>query len=170
VRFPCLIGLSAALSLAPFPARAKPPDAASAFVAGASVFLVGFAAGGVLIGTADSSAVQQNAGWLTIAAGFALAPATGHALAGEWTRGLLFAAPPTAAWVGTLAAFESNPGTIDHGSIEEQRVIWSLFGIGLLSTVAGLIDTALAGERRETVAVGPMFGSGQLGLRLGATL
>src|SRR5438105_920778 len=58
-----------ALLLAAPSARADAPKAAVAFLTGASIFLAGFAIGGVLVATSASNDVQDNAGWLTMGAG-----------------------------------------------------------------------------------------------------
>jgi hypothetical protein len=152
------------------PARADPPDAALAFVTGASVLVAGFIAGGAVLGSASAATSGKNAGWLTMEAGFALAPVVSHAVAGEWGRGLLFGAPAAACWGGTLALFQVDPDTIDHGSIEEQRVMWSLFGVAILSGMAGVVDAALAAGRAAPVAVAPIVGADRVGLAIGATL
>ena len=141
-----------------------------AFVSGTSVFVAGFAAGGALLGTNAASSLQANAGWLTIEAGFTLAPLVSHAVAGQSTRGLWFAAPPAAAWGGTLALFEIDPGTIEHGAIDEQRILWSLFGVALLSSVAGVVDAVAGAEHTSDVAIAPLVGPGRVGFSVGAHL
>lgn len=151
-------------------ARADEPEAARAVFAGAFAFVAGFTAGGVLVATSRGSNVQNNVGWLTIEGAFVGAPLVAHAFAGEWARAAAFAAPPAAAMAGTAGLFAMNAGAIEHGLLEEQRVLWALFGVGLFSGAAGVIDCAFADKRARSVAIGPMVGPGQIGLRLGGIL
>jgi hypothetical protein len=168
VRLLCTLALMTASALATSPARADKPGLA--FLAGASVFLAGFAAGSVLTATGNTNDAQNNAGWLTIEAGFALAPIASHAVAEEWTRGLVFTAPPAAALAGTATLFALHPATIEHGELAEQRVMWSLFGLGVFSSILGVVDSTFADRRARAVTVAPLLGSGQVGLRVGGTL
>jgi hypothetical protein len=168
VRPLCTLALLSGLLLAASPARADKP--ALAFLAGASVLLAGFAVGGVLTATGNANDAQNNAGWLTMEAGFTLAPFASHAVTEEWTRALLFTAPPAATLAGTATIFAMNPSTIEHGELAEQRVMWSLFGVGLFSCVLGVVDSTFADKRRRAVAIRPVFGSGQVGLRVGGAL
>jgi hypothetical protein len=157
--------------------RAQTRAASAAFVVGASLFLAGFTVGSVLLATSHSDDGQNNAGWLSIDAGFALAPLASHAVSQEWTRALLFAAVPSACLAGTATLVAIHPATIDHGELEDQRVIWSLFGVGLFSSLVGVVDSAFADQRatsatlrRSPIAVAPLLGPGRLGLALGAAL
>jgi len=171
VRLLLAFPLTLALVLAVPAARAGEPEAATRSVfAGAFAFVAGFTAGGVLVATGRGSDVQNNAGWLTIEGAFVAAPLVAHAFAGEWARAAIFAAPPAAAMAGTAGLFAMNAGAIEHGSLEEQRVLWSLFGVGLFSGTVGVIDCAFADKRARSVAIAPMFAPGQIGLRLGGTL
>jgi hypothetical protein len=168
VRLRCTLALLAAFALATSPARADKPGLA--FLAGASVFLAGFAAGGVLTATGNANDGQNDAGWLTIEAGFALAPLASHAVAEEWTRGLVFAAPPAAGLAGTATLLAMHPATIVHGELADQRVMWSLFGLGVLSSILGVVDATFADRRARAVTVAPLLGSGLLGLGVGGIL
>lgn len=146
-----------------------------AFVAGASLFLAGFAVGGVLVATSRSDNGQTDAGWLTMQTAFALAPLTSHALSEEWTRAGLFAAIPFACLAGSATLIAAHPMTIQDGELEDQRVIWSLFGVGLLSAVVGVVDSAFADKRsgasgRRSLALTPILGPGHVGVGLGAAL
>lgn len=151
-------------------AHADKPDPARAIFAGAFMFVAGFTAGGVIVATSKDSNVQNNVGWLTIEGAFTAAPLVAHAFAEEWTRAIVFSAPPAAALAGTAGLFAMSPGTIEHGSLEEQRVLWTLFAVGLLSGAVGVIDSAFADKRVKSIAIAPVFGSGQAGLRIGVTL
>jgi hypothetical protein len=156
-------------------AHAETSEPSLAFVAGASVFLAGFAVGAVIVATSASDSSQTNAGWLTMQSAFALAPFTSHALSGEWTRAGLFTAIPAACLAGSATLIAAHPTTIVGGELEDQRVIWSLFGVGLLSSLVGVVDSALADKRsresaRRSVAFTPIVGARHVGLGLGGVL
>jgi hypothetical protein len=162
--------LSAALAAALFaspPARAGEPDPALAVVVGGASLLAGFVVGGTLITTSDDAA-SKAAGWFAIQGGFVLAPLGAHAAVGEWGRGALFASVPTATTLATIPVFLEQPAAVEHGSLEEQRVMWGLFVGGLGVAVAGVVDAALAPGR--AVHVAPMLGSGTTGLVVGGAL
>jgi hypothetical protein len=172
VRAPRVIAvgvLSAALTLAATPAQAE-PDPAVGLVAGTAILLLGFTVGGTVVATAEGGAASTNAGWLVMESGFVLAPFTAHAALGQWTRGLAFAALPAATEGGTLGLFEYAPGTILHGSLVQQRILWGLFGAGLVSSVIGVLDVTFASPRARSIAVAPLVGERQVGLQLGGTL
>jgi hypothetical protein len=151
-------------------ARADKPEPALAFFAGASIFLAGFALGGTLLATSQSNDSQDNAGWLTIEGAFAAAPLVSHALSGEWARGVVFSGLPAATLAGTATLFASDGAAIVHGALVEQRVLWALFGVGLFSGAAGVVDSTFAGKRAAAIAVAPVLGSRQAGLQLVGTL
>jgi hypothetical protein len=161
----------AASMLVAVPSRAAPPDPALAVLAGAATMVAGFTAGGVLLGTSNASASQDNAGWLTMETGFVLAPIVSHGMVSEWTRGLAYAVAPIAGEVATAELFYVTPVAVEHGTLPAQRVMWTLFGIGLFSAAAGVVDTALAGERARTaVRVVPTVGRGGVGIEIGGAL
>jgi hypothetical protein len=162
--------LASALLLLPAASRAEAPDPGAAIVIGASVFIIGFTAGGLLVATANARNEQDNAGWLTMQSGFALAPLAAHAAVGEGWRGLAFSAPPVAAIGCTEALFQHDPGTLLHGSLPEQRILWAAFTFGLLSGTAGLVDAGFAAARAAKVALLPVVGPGHVGLALGGVL
>ena len=148
------------------PAHAD-PDPGAGLVAGAAVLLLGFAVGGTVVATANGANGPTNAGWLVIESGFTLAPLTAHAAVGQWGRGLAFAAPPAAMLGGTAALFDYSPGTVLHGTLPQQRVLWGLFGLGLLSSVVGMVDVTLSTPKIGPVAIAPSFGPGAAGLEVG---
>jgi hypothetical protein len=152
--------------LAPRAARAQTPDPAAAFFTGALVFVGGFTAGGLLLATSNANSTQDNAGWLAMDAGFIVAPLASHALVGEGLRGLIFAAPPAAMTAGTAVLMDVDSGVIAHGSLPEQRVLWSLFGAGLFSGAVGVVDATFARDRSISLIVAPGVGAGRLGLEL----
>jgi hypothetical protein len=156
-------------------AHAESRAPAVAFVTGASLFFAGFMVGGVLVATSHTDDSQNTAGWLTMEAGFALAPLASHALTGEWTRALVFSAVPSASLAGSAALLAIRPETIQNGDLEDQRVIWSLFGAGLISSLVGIVDSAFADKRaaasgKHPIAFAPIIGPAQIGLGLGAAL
>ena len=150
--------------------RAEESKPARAFFTGAAVLFAGFAAGAVILATGDAGDSANNAGWMTLQAGFVLAPVASHAVVGEWGRALAFGATPAAAMGGTGALLAIHPAAIAHGELAEQRVLWSLFGLGLLSSAVGVVDAALWKPRSTTVTAAPVVGSNQVGLELRGTL
>lgn len=166
---PCSFAAIAALVLATSPARADPPDRGAALVAGAVVLVVGFAVGGMLVASGDGSDKQANAGWLTMQSTFALAPLAAHGVAGHWARGVAWSAAPAAMAGGSAGLFAFDQGTIFHGSLPEQRWLWSFFGVGLSSSIAGLVDVAV-GEDHAAVALVPSIAPGCLGLAVEGAL
>lgn len=166
-----LAALSVSLLIAsPSPARAREPDGALAFFAGAGTMLAGFAIGGTLLGASGSDAARDNVGWLTIQSGFALAPLASHAVAGEWVRGLLFAAPPTATLAGTATMLALEPSAVSFGRLPQQRILWGLFGAGLLGAAVGVVDSAFARERARAITIVPSVGARHLGVQIGGAL
>jgi hypothetical protein len=151
-------------------ARADPPDPTTGLVAGAAVLVASFTVGATFLATAEGDNGPSNAGWMIMQSGFALAPLAAHGVLGEWGRGLAFSALPTATTAGTLALFEAQPGTILHGSLPQQRFLWGLFGVGLASSVVGIVDATLAAPRIGPVAIAPAIGPGHLGIELGGSL
>jgi hypothetical protein len=137
----------------PSSSRADEPDPGARFLVGASTLVLGLGVGGAIVAGANGNRTPTNAGWFTMESGFALAPMAAHAAGGEWVRGVVFSAPPAAAIGATAALFQYNPGTINTGTLVEQRWLWSFFCVGLLTGVAGVVDAALAGERTGVPAI-----------------
>lgn len=161
-------GFAALVLVAP-PAVAE-PDPAVGVVAGSAVLLLGFTVGSTVVATADGLNGPTNVGWLVMESGFVLAPWTAHAALGQWTRGLGFAALPAATVGGTAGLFDYSAGTVLHGTLVQQRILWGLFGAGLVSSVIGVLDVAFATPRSGSIAVAPMVGPGQAGLEVGGCL
>jgi hypothetical protein len=168
----CVPALIVSLVLLASPSQADTTPAPTyGFVAGASVFLAGFVVGGVIVATSNYSDSQTNAGWLTMDAGFALAPFASHAFTGEWTRALWFSGVPSACFAASATLVAVHPATILHGTLEDQRAIWSVFGGGLLSGLVGVVDSAFVARRaKRSLALTPLPGPGQIGLGIGAQL
>jgi hypothetical protein len=158
-----------ALVLATPSARAE-SDPGVGLVAGTAVLLLGFTVGSTVVATADGSNTATNNGWLIMESGFVLAPWTAHATLGQWTRGLAFAALPAATTGGTIGLFDYSAGTVLHGTIPQQRLLWGLFGAGLASSVVGMLEVTFARPRVGPVAVAPIVGGGQVGLQIGGGL
>jgi hypothetical protein len=160
-----------ALLLAPAPAHAETPDTALAFFTGAATTVAGFAVGGLLLGTSNDRNQTNNAGWLTMQGGFALAPLFAHAAVGEWGRGALFAAAPAAMWAGSAGLMEYAPNVVGHGTLEQQRVLWGFFGVAFFSSAVGVVDATFAGSRAaERVRVAPVATRGGAGLSVAGVL
>ena len=141
------------------------PDGALAFVVGAATIFAGFAIGGTLVAASGDDAAKNEAGWLILESGFALAPLTSHAVVGEWARGAAFASIPTATTLGSVPIFLTTPNTIEAGVIAEQEGLWWLFGAGLASAIVGVIDATFAPARALRVA--PALGPHDARLMLG---
>jgi hypothetical protein len=156
--------------LLPSPARAQDssPDGTSAFLAGAATLFAGFAVGGTLVAASGRDAAKNEAGWLTIETGFALAPFTSHAVVGEWGRGAAFAAVPTATTLGSVPVFLARQDAVENGVILQQEALWWCFAGGLVSSVIGVIDATFAPARALRIA--PVVGPHDAGITLGGSL
>jgi hypothetical protein len=172
-------GLALALLALPASSRADPADGALALLAGSATTVAGFAAGGVLLGTSGDRNAPNNAGWLAIQTGFALAPFTAHAVVGEWGRGALFASVPAAMWGGSAGMMSYAPDIVSGGTLEQQRILWGFFGVGFVSAIVGVVDATFAGRRWKAgagaasspgVRLAPLATAGGAGLALGGTL
>jgi hypothetical protein len=168
---------AAALLFSAAPARAEGPDAGLAVLVGGATIFAGFAVGATFIATSsdqgtptDLSNAKTQAGWWLMESGFVLAPITSHAVVGEWGRGALWASLPAATTLGTIPVFVEKPGAVQHGSLEEQRVMWGCFVGGLGLATASVIDAAFAPGRAAAVHVAPMVGAATAGLLVGGAL
>ena len=112
-----------------------------------------------MLGTSGDGSAQNDAGWLAIQGGFVLGPLTGHAVVGEWGRGALFAALPAASFGGSAALFDYAPAAVAHGTLEQQRVLWVLFGVGFISSTVGVVDAVFAPDRVRKIYVAPLASS-----------
>ncbi len=168
-----LVSLVVAAALVVAPARsaraAEPgPDAAVAVAIGAATIFAGLAIGGTLVAASGENPSKNEAGWLVLEGGFALAPFAAHGVVGEWGRGAAFASLPAAAMLGSLPVFVADQDTIGSGKITEQAVLWGCLVAGLATSVVGVIDAAFAPGRALRVA--PTLGPGQAGLVIGGVL
>ncbi len=145
------------------------PDTAAAFVTGASVFVLGMGVGASLIGS-NSGRTADIAGWMVMQSSFAASPIVAHGVAGEWGRGLLLGSVPLATTAGTATVFAVDPNAVRHSALPEQRLLWSLFVVGLFSSVYGVVDATWADERARRVAVTPMLGPRIAGVVVGGNL
>jgi hypothetical protein len=148
------------------------PDPSAALLAGTATSVVGIIAGSSIMAAGDRREFAENAGWLTMCGAFTLTPVVAHAVEGEWVRGLVFASAPAVAMGGTGALFAVVPNAVDHGAIDEQRVMWALFGLSVFGAAAGIVDATLAPRRarEREVVVAPIAGAGQLGLQIAGRL
>jgi hypothetical protein len=174
-----------ALGTAARPAAHGPPrpDPALSVLVGGAMLLAGFAVGGTLLASggdlgnpSDAAVAKTRAAWFAIESAFVVAPLSAHAVVGEWGRGALFASLPAATTLGTIPVFVEQPAAVEHGTLEEQRVMWGLFCGGLAAAVAGVVDAALAtgragdASRAAALRVTPAVGAGHAGVVLGGTL
>jgi hypothetical protein len=166
VHFSCSAG-ALALCLTSSHARAEEPDGGLALIVGGASSLAGMVVGGAVMAMNHGGNLAHSAGWLTIESGFTVAPFAAHAVVGEWGRGALFAAAPAAALAGTATLFGLVPGTVDQGSIEQQRLMWGLFVGAEVAAVVGVVDAALAPWRSKDIVIAPSVGAGQAGVQIG---
>lgn len=177
-------GLASITSVARAEETAVPerqPDTAAAFIAGASVIVAGLGVGASLIGSNGGSGGKcvsggectkglDNAGWMVMQSSFAAAPIVAHGITGEWGRGLLFASVPLATTAGSATVFAVDPSAVRHSALPEQRILWSLFVVGLFSSAYGVVDTLSADARARRVVVTPVVGRGVAGIDVEGTL
>jgi hypothetical protein len=150
-------------------ARAEdPPDSGLALVVGGATLVAGLAVGGTLLAASGENPPVNEAGWLVMQGGFALAPLTSHAVVGEWGRGAAFASIPAAAALGTLPVFAADGNAVAYGTLWEQRAIWALYCVGLAGGIVGVLDTAFAPGR--VLHVAPSIGRNSAGFVVGGTL
>jgi hypothetical protein len=166
------VALSALLLLLhPSDARADDdsrPDGAAAFMVGAATILAGFAVGGTLVAASGENPAKNEAGWLTIEAGFTLAPLTSHAMVGEWGRGAAFASMPAATTLGSVPIFLNTQDAVGSGVVAQQEGLWWCFVGGLATAIIGVVDATFAPSRALRVA--PAVGPHTAGLMIGGEL
>lgn len=148
--------VACALALLPRTARAQETNTeaslALGFIAGAATHVLGAAIGGALLGASHHDAQVNNAGILTMDAGFAMAPFVAHGVVGEWGRGALFSVVPTGTFAATGIFLATAPRAVENGPLEQQRLLWSLLGAGVIGSFVGVVDVAFAGERHVQIA------------------
>lgn len=165
-RLGVLIPSLVVLSVAPR-ALAEEPKSALGFFLGEATLVAGFGVGGAITATSgDEDTTQATAGWVTMQSTFIVAPLVGHGVVHEWGRGLWFAAVPAAALGGSSAVFAVDPRAARHAPLSEQRVLWSLLTVGFVSSAAGVIDVAFAGDRAHAVTLSPTIGGGTYGVEM----
>jgi hypothetical protein len=162
-------GLSSIASAAHAEEPAPAPDTTAAFVAGTSVFVVGLGLGASLIGS-NGGRPMDITGWMVMQSGFAAAPIVAHGITEEWGRGLLFGSVPLATTAGTATVFAIDPNAVRHSALPEQRLLWSLFVVGLFSSAYGVVDALSADERARQLVVTPVVGRGAAGIYVEGTL
>jgi hypothetical protein len=172
MRFWLGVVLTASPVVFPSAARADEGGASSgwALASAGIIDVTGFIVGGTLLAQAHGDHMRDNAGWLTIESGFALAPVASHGVSGEWGRGALFAAAPLVALAVTAGLFQAQPGTVEGGTLPQQRWMWAMFGAGLFTSAVGVVDALWAPARTRKIALRPVVGSGQIGLQIGGAL
>src|SRR5579859_4827424 len=104
-----------------------PPDPTAAFLAGAGTSFAAILGGSTIMAIGNRNVTSDNVGWLTMLGGFIATPVVAHGVEGEWLRGFAYAIVPAAMTAGTGALFAVVPGTVDSGTLWEQRLMWSLY-------------------------------------------
>ncbi|HKQ68181.1 MAG TPA: hypothetical protein VJT73_02520 [Polyangiaceae bacterium] len=137
-------------------APAEPTQVTFAMMAGAGTALAAFAAGSTVVATADSHR-GKNAGVFISQAGFIAAPLLSHAIVGEYSRGLYFSLAPIASTFVLAALLDVRPRTTTEGSLGFQYEFAIPIAVSIFSTVIGVVDTSLAGQRASRKpAVAPL--------------
>jgi hypothetical protein len=166
--------LASSLLLVPRLVGATEPDTGLALFSATAVDVAGFIVGGTLMATSapgGSGDGQRSFGWLAIETGFTLSPLAGHGVLGEWDRGAAFAALPAGSVAATAAYYRSKTNGVEYWKLGQNWMLWGFFTTGLVVSTAGAIDVIFAANRwREGVALVPMLGPGQAGLRIEGTL
>jgi hypothetical protein len=145
------------------------PDTTAAFVTGALSLVVGMGTGASLIGS-DAGRTMDIAGWMVMQSSFTVAPFVAHGVAGEWGRGCWFSTVPLATTAGSATVFAIDSNAVRHSNLTEQRILWSLFVVGIFSSAYGVVDASFADSRARRIAVAPLVGRGTAGLQIGGTL
>jgi len=167
--------LASSLLVVPRAARATEPDTSLAFFTAAALDAAGFIVGGAIVSTSPaggSGDERRSFGWLAMQAGYTVSPLVAQGMVGQWSRGAVFAAIPAGTLAGTAAFYRLKTDGVESNSLEQQRLVWGLFTVGLAVSMAGAIDVLLAGNppRERMVAVRPNIGPGQAGLQIEGTL
>jgi len=162
--------VAAALTKSSTARAADDDDPSLGVAAAAAIDVAGFVVGSAVMANGHGRTTTDNEGWLTLQGSFVLSPFVGHAAVGEWGRGAAFAIAPACAFGGTAAVFAMDPGTVENGTLPQQRWMWSFFTAGLLTSALGTLDIFWAPARAHALSVTPVMGGGELGLRVGGTL
>jgi hypothetical protein len=172
MRFQSFIIVAASLTAWPCTARANDASASSgwALASAGAIDVTGFIVGGTLIARGRGVPMTDNAGWLTLQSSFVLSPLAAHGVNGEWGRGALSAVLPLAALAVTTALFQAHPETVESGTLEQQRWMWTMFGVGLLASTVGVVDALFAPARARAIVIRPAVARGQVGVQIGGTL
>ena len=160
-----------ALLVSLVPARAAAGDdgasarAGAALAVGTAAEVASTAIGVSLLASDAAGGARGRAGWITLVGGFAVAPLVAHAAAGDWARGLLFAALPMACAAGTTAVLLREDRPLDALRARDQRLLWPLLSLGLIGSMVGLLDVAAADSRPATapktaLTFAPVFTTG----------
>jgi hypothetical protein len=155
-------------ALAASPSEQQPPPVAQAALAGIATAFVPLVIGSSILAQNDSLDKPQMP-FRLINAGLGLAPFAGHAVLGEWKRGLLFTAVSAAAAAGTQIMLEIAPDTIQHGEVATRVPFAILFSIAVFSSGVGIADCFFAEDRVRParVALIPLTAPGAAGLGVG---
>ena len=158
----CTVLTSVALGPAAFADPGPAAFGAAPLVVGVATEVTTAAVGVSLLGSDRTGGSLARAGWLTVSAGFALAPLAAHAVAGEWARGLLFASLPTACAVATALLLPGDERSLDSLRRRDQLLLWPLMTLGLIGSVVGLVDAGSADSRatppvRQAVSFAPVL-------------
>jgi hypothetical protein len=63
-----------------------------------------------------------------------------------------------------------DSNAVRHSNLTQQRILWSLFVVGIFSSAYGVVDATFADSRARRVVVAPVVGAGTAGLEIEGTL
>ena len=134
--------------------------------------IIPLAVGGGLL-TTDSQSSKQ-AGIYLMMSGLSLAPLVSHAVAKEWRRAAIFAAPPLACTLSMVTLLQLRPQTLDEPYKYPTRFVFAiLLAGGVLSSVGGVVDSLWSAERarkRSRLVIAPVVTPQFAGLSIGGSL
>jgi hypothetical protein len=113
----------------------------------------------------------RNVGLLLAEGGLVAAPLVAHGVAGEWRRGLTFAALPAIAAAGLDALLLARPSVVTAGASKEVQYAFVItLGATVFASAVGCLDVLGAPARRKkskaALMVIPHAGAGQIGATL----
>lgn len=129
--------------------RAEAPPPRSGLlpvIVGGTVALVPIGVGAASMAQMDDLS-RKNVGFLFGGAGLAFAPLFAHGVVGEWERGAWFSLPSLGAEAGMIAIAAARPDAVFAGNRFTRTMFVGLFTASMLTSMAGVVDAALVGDR-----------------------
>jgi hypothetical protein len=166
--------LLALLVLAARPAHAASEEEPSAIdvpalVTGAGALLGSLAAGATIMALGETDGVRSG-GTMLAMTGLTLAPVAAHGVAGEWSRGALFAVLPAISEGVMGGIVAERPDIVTHGKLGQQYVFVATFITSVVLASVGVADAAIAPSRGRSLAQAVQVGAVADGRTTGVTL